>query len=150
MSDMYEADFNLWTEHQAALLRRRAAGDLVNEAELDWLNIAAEIEAVGANTRRELRTRLARLLQHLLKWHYQPELHSRSCRLTIVEQRDEIWDLLAENPSLRGRLPEMFGPAYAKGRRWAETETGLLSLPADPPFSLEEALQGELPGQETA
>jgi len=148
MSDLYEADFNLWTEHQAALLRRRAAGELVNEAELDWLNIAEEIESVGANTRRELRNRLARLLQHLLKWQYQPDLRSRSWRLTIVEQRDEIEELLAENPSLRGRLPEMFGPAYAKGRRWAETETGLLSLPDDPPFGPQEALHAALPGQE--
>ena len=148
MSDMYEADFHLWTEHQVELLRRRAAGELVNEAELDWLNIAEEIQSVGANTRRELRNRLARLLQHLLKWQYQPDLRSRSWRLTILEQRDEIEELLAENPSLRGRLPEMFGAAYARGRRWAETETGLLSLPEDPPFGLEEVLLGALPGQE--
>lgn len=125
-------------------------GEPVDETELDWLNIAEEIESVGANTRRELRNRLARLLQHLLKWHYQPALRSRSWRLIIVEQRDEIEELLAENPSLRGRLPEMFGPVYAKGRRWAETETGLLSLPGDPPFDLEQAMHAELPGQESA
>jgi hypothetical protein len=77
MSD-YDIDLSLWSEQQAALLRRRAAGELINEAELDWYNIAEEIESVGGNTRRELRNRLARLLQHLLKWHYQPEHRSRS------------------------------------------------------------------------
>jgi hypothetical protein len=81
MSDLYDVDFILWTEQQATLLRRRAAGELVNDAELDWQNLAQEIEAVGGNTRRELRHRLARLLQHLLKWHYQPEQRSTQPQL---------------------------------------------------------------------
>jgi hypothetical protein len=42
MSD-YDTDFYTWTEQQAGLLRRRAAGELVNEAELDWSNLAEEI-----------------------------------------------------------------------------------------------------------
>jgi hypothetical protein len=29
----------LWSAHQSALLRRRAAGELVNEAEIDWTNV---------------------------------------------------------------------------------------------------------------
>ena len=33
MSDLYDQDFTLWTEQQATLLRRRAAGELVNDAE---------------------------------------------------------------------------------------------------------------------
>lgn len=40
----YAADMVAWTEIQAALLRRRAAGDLLNEADLDWSNIGEEIE----------------------------------------------------------------------------------------------------------
>ena len=43
----YETDLVRWAEEQAALLRRRAAGELVNEAELDWTNIAEEIESLG-------------------------------------------------------------------------------------------------------
>jgi hypothetical protein len=31
----YETDTVLWSEHQTALLRRHAAGELVNETELD-------------------------------------------------------------------------------------------------------------------
>jgi hypothetical protein len=104
MSD-YDIDLSQWAEQQAALLRRRAAGELVNEADLDWENIAVEIEAVGGNTRRELRNRLTRLLQHLLKWHYQPEHRSRSWRSMIRTQRQEIENLLADNPSLKAKLP---------------------------------------------
>ena len=37
MSD-YDDDILLWSERQAGLLRRRAAGELVNYAEIDWPN----------------------------------------------------------------------------------------------------------------
>jgi hypothetical protein len=47
MSDLYEEDIVLWSTHQAELPRRRAAGELVNDAEMNWLNIAEEIESVG-------------------------------------------------------------------------------------------------------
>jgi hypothetical protein len=145
MSDLYDEDFVLWTKQQATLLRRRAAGDLINDAELDWLNLAEEIEAVGGNTRRELRHRLTRLLQHLLKWHYQPELRSRSWRATIRTQRQEIADLLADNPSLRPRLPEFLAATYPRARTEALEETGLLSLPEESPFTLEQTLTDALP-----
>jgi hypothetical protein len=140
VSDLYDEDFVLWTEQQATLLRRRAAGELVNDADLDWQNIAEEIEAVGGNTRRELRNRLARLLQHLLKWHYQPELRSRSWRSTIRTQRKEIEELLEDNPSLRARLPALFLAAYQRARIAALDETGLLELPEVSPFTAEQAL----------
>lgn len=103
MSDLYDEYFTHWTEPQAALLRRRAAGALVNDAELDWQNLAEEIESVGGNTRRELRNRLVRLLQHLLKWHYQPEHRSRSWRSTVRTQRQEIRDLLADKSFSAGQ-----------------------------------------------
>ena len=47
-SDLYDDDILLWSERQGELLRRRAAGELVNDAELDWPNIAEEIESVGS------------------------------------------------------------------------------------------------------
>jgi hypothetical protein len=144
MSDLYDRDFTLWTEQQAALLRRRAAGEIVIEADLDWQNIAEEIEAVGANTRRELRNRLTRLMQHLLKWHYQPEHRSRSWRSTIRTQRQEIEDLIADNPSLRSKLPELFLAFYPRARADALEETGLLDLPSNAPFTIQQVLQEPL------
>ncbi len=36
MSD-YDSDILEWSEHQAALLKRRAAGEFVNESDLEWL-----------------------------------------------------------------------------------------------------------------
>jgi Domain of unknown function DUF29 len=63
----YEADILRWSEHQAALLRRRAAGELVNEAELDWPNIAEEIEAVGSEQLHAVTSLLTQAILHMLK-----------------------------------------------------------------------------------
>ena len=47
MSELYDTDIVTWADVQAELLRRRAAGELVNEADIDWPNVVAEIESVG-------------------------------------------------------------------------------------------------------
>lgn len=67
MDDLYQADVVLWSEQQADLLRRRAAGELVNDAELDWPNIAEEIEAVGSEQRHAVESLLVQALLHRLK-----------------------------------------------------------------------------------
>ena len=67
MSDLYEDDILLWSERQAELLRRRAAGELVNDAELDWPNIAEEIEDVGKSQLRGVASHLVQALLHDLK-----------------------------------------------------------------------------------
>ena len=46
MSDLYGDDILLWSERQAALLRRMGAGERVND-QVDWVNFADEIEGVG-------------------------------------------------------------------------------------------------------
>lgn len=68
MSDLYDTDLHAWSQRQAELLRRRAAN------ELDWDNIAEEIEGVGASEKHQIKSRLEVLCHHLLKWRYQPEL----------------------------------------------------------------------------
>jgi hypothetical protein len=133
-SALYDRDFVAWTEQQAALLR---ANDL---SALDREHLAEEIESVGASERRELRRRLARLLQHLLKWKYQPELRSRSWSATIRAQRDELAGILDDSPSLRSSLPDVLAGAYERGRRWALEETGLLALPEACPWAVEQVL----------
>jgi hypothetical protein len=63
----YDSDILEWSERQASLLRRRAAGELVNEAEMDWPNIAEEIEAVGSEQRHAVESLLVQVLIHRLK-----------------------------------------------------------------------------------
>jgi hypothetical protein len=87
----YETDIVLWSAHQADLLRRRASGVLINDAELDWSNIAEEIDSLGRSHARELGSRLATILVHLMKLQASPACTSRAgWRDTILEQRDEI------------------------------------------------------------
>ena len=67
MSDLYGDDILLWSERQADLLRRRATGELVNDAELDWPNIAEEIEDVGRSELHSVESLLVQALRHMLK-----------------------------------------------------------------------------------
>ena len=53
MNDLYETDTVAWSERQAALLRRVAAGERLN-AKPNWTNIAGKIESLGKTQAREL------------------------------------------------------------------------------------------------
>ena len=53
MSD-YDTDILTWSERQAALLRRRAAGELINDGDPDWPNIAEEVKVLGRSERSSL------------------------------------------------------------------------------------------------
>ena len=59
---LYDTDVAAWAEQQAGALRRRAAN------EIDWDNVAEEIEGVAASQKREVRSRLRVICEHLLKW----------------------------------------------------------------------------------
>src|ERR1700684_1921614 len=92
---LYDTDFYVWANEQAALLR---AGRL---SEADVENIAEEIESMGRSERSELVNRLTVLLVHLLKWRYQQNLRGRSWALTIEQQRIQLSRHLVRNPSLQ-------------------------------------------------
>ncbi len=131
----YHTDFHAWAIEQAELLR---AGRL---AEADATNIAEELASMGRSERRELVTRLAVLLLHLLKWAFQPERRGKSWRLTIEEQRRQILRHLGENPSLRAGIEEAMADAYADAVLRAERETDLPRdyFPWACPYSFTEA-----------
>jgi len=48
-SDLYGDDIRLWSERQAGLLRRLAAGEAVSE-QVDWPHVVDEIEDLGTVT----------------------------------------------------------------------------------------------------
>lgn len=134
-TQLYESDFHAWCMEQAELLR--AQGRSIGENHLDFENLAEEIESLGRSTKRELKSRIIILLAHLLKWRHQRELRGRSWRVTIGLQRDEIEELLRENPSLREFAREAVVDVYARAVREAARETGVerLALPAACPFA---------------
>jgi hypothetical protein len=112
----------LWSEGQSGLLRRRAAGELGDEAELDWSNIAEEIEALGKNQARELASRIGAVILHLMKLQALPASGPRAgWRDTVQEQRDEIDRLLLDAPTLRGRIPAIIARELERARHRART-----------------------------
>jgi hypothetical protein len=105
-AQLYEEDFVRWTEQQSQALRE-AAGVGAN-LPLDWENLAEEIESLGASQRRELRSRLAVILEHLMKLEHSPAIDPRTGWMdTISRARLNIEYLLEDSPSLRGELGPM-------------------------------------------
>jgi hypothetical protein len=103
MSDLYGDDILLWSERQAELLRRRAAGELVNDAELDWPNIAEEIEDVGRSELRSCRSLLRQALRHMLKAEAWPlSRDAPNWRADAIDFRRQARD--AFTPSMRQKI----------------------------------------------
>jgi len=133
---LYERDFYAWTQEQATLLR---TGRL---EQLDTEHLAEEIEALGRQERREFVNRLGILLGHLLKWQFQPQLRGKSWQATIIEQRQDIQELIAESPSLKSYLAEAMEKAYRKGLLLVvrETPLSLQDLPDQCPYTFEQVM----------
>jgi hypothetical protein len=116
MSDLYEADTVAWSEQQSALLRRVVAGERLNVAP-DWPNIAEEIETLGKTQARELASRIAVILEHLIKLAASPAQEPRAAwRATVRRERGEIETLLGDAPSLRARVPAIVEGRMARAR----------------------------------
>ena len=135
----YEDDFYAWTYEQAELLR------LGRFREADLTNIVEELETLGRAERKALRSSYRLVLAHLLKWQFQPEGRGNSWRLSIANARDEIIDLLDDNPSLRSQIDGVVPKAYVYAHRKAAIETGLAeeAFPAQCPWSFELATDSD-------
>ena len=141
MSTTYEKDIIVWATEQAALLR---AGKL---SALDIEHIAEEIEDVGKSEKRELSSRMAVLLSHLLKWEYQADRRSKSWTSTISDQRKRIALAMKATPSLRASLTDedWLEEAWLDARSQARTETGLDNFPESCPWTMDQVLSATWP-----
>ena len=141
---LYDLDFYQWTQSQSDLLR-------VEEWEqLDWQHIAEEIESLGKKDKRQVQSRLAVLITHLLKWEYQPDKRSPSWRKTLREQRFRLTLVLNDSPSLKVGLPEFIAVVYPYAVETATDETGLdrRLFPVVCPYRIEQLLDPVfLPGE---
>lgn len=142
----YETDVVAWANEQARLIR---AGQL---EQLDLEHIAEEIEDVGKSEQRELASRMALLIAHLIKWRYQPERQSNSWKRTIKEQRKALAFHIKQVPSLKPRLadPEWQGAIWADAVTLAIAETGMGGFPEDCPWTIDEILAGDFLPDEIA
>jgi len=129
-------DLSAWAAAQAALIRQHRLA----EADLDHL--AEGLETMSRSVRRELVSRLAVLVAHLLKWSHQPDRRSKRWAATIKGQRLEIEGLLEESPSLTAGLTESLARADPQAVAWATAETGLAETTFPPacPFRADQVL----------
>jgi len=131
MSGLYDTDVVLWSEHQAALLRRRAAGELINEAELDWPHVAEEIEALGKSERSALASHIATVIEHLARLAASPAAGPRTgLQETVIRARADIDELLESSPSLRPSLEAVVARQHGRALRLV---AGVLALHGETP-----------------
>ncbi|MGR6773691.1 DUF29 domain-containing protein [Pectobacterium brasiliense] len=135
----YETDVVAWSNEQAELLR---SGKF---SEIDCENIAEEIADVGKSEQRELASRMAVLIAHLLKWKYQPERRGSSWEKTIKAQRKDVAYALKESPSLKTKLndPDWYDVIWSKAVAIAASETQLENLPDEQIWTVDEVLYSE-------
>ena len=136
---LYEQDFWLWTQTMVEALKSG------NFSQLDWVNLAEEVESLGRSDRRELQSRLTVLLMHLLKWQFQSDMRSGSWRGTLAEQRIRILKLLQESPSLRSFFEASIDECYDDAKVKASEETGLVMaiFPVRCSYAIEDILRIE-------
>ena len=145
MATLYETDFHAWTQEQAAKLRALLTER--SNLDLDLENIAEEIESVGAGDRRELHSRLARIIEHLLKLGESP-LHEprHGWRSSVRAERISLERLFKQSPSLRRLAADELEDAYAHAARRLHHQ--LIELTMDPlpdvfPYDVGQVLQSE-------
>jgi Domain of unknown function DUF29 len=136
---LYDKDFYLWLQTTANLLETNKL------AELDIKNLLEEIISMGKSEKKELKSRLITLIEHLLKleyWQIEKEDNARGWRNTVAEQRLQIELTLEDSPSLKNMLNDIFDECYVKARLYILKRYQLspVLFPDQSPFSLEDAL----------
>jgi len=121
----YELDFAAWTEQQGRSLKARQVDDL------DWDNLAEEIEALARRDRHELLRRIVTFAEHLAKLEFSPAALPRPGWIstadpgwisTLDRERQMIADVLDTSPSLGRFLPELVSDGGARAVRRATAE----------------------------
>lgn len=157
LAQLYDEDFVRWTEVQARALRdaARAGANLP----LDWEHLAEEVEDLGKSLRRELRSRIATIVEHLLKLDFSSATDPRrGWASTILRERDEISRLLEDAPSLGREVARMIAdeaPRVAKRvafdfHSYGETTPALLAKLTGDAYTEDQVLGDWLPGESNA
>jgi hypothetical protein len=137
-TDLYEEDFYVWTEVQAAHLRARRL------AELDLDNLIEEVEALGRSEKKEVLSNAAKVIERLLKLQHSPATDSRAGWIdSVLEHRNRLeFDL---TPRLRQILADELPRVYAIACRAADRRqrahgeiAAADALPATCPYTVDQ------------
>jgi hypothetical protein len=127
---LYERDLDLWLEMSIVQLK---AGDFHN---LDVENLIEELEALSGSNKREIESRLIRLIEHILKRCYvnMPDCY-RGWEVTIINQRDKLRRLLRQSPSLKRHFLHSFDESFDTALELVRTEYDQTTFPTTWQFS---------------
>ncbi|HZT87284.1 MAG TPA: DUF29 domain-containing protein [Stellaceae bacterium] len=113
---LYDEDFVAWSKQQAEALR--AGGRAGSNQTLDWENLAEEVEGLGKSERRELKSQIRRIIEHLLKLQYSNAIDPRrGWKRTIVDARNEAAGVLEDSPSLKAEIAAAIAAELARAVR---------------------------------
>jgi hypothetical protein len=145
--DLYDTDIVQWSERQAALLRRMAAGERVND-QVDWANVVDEVESLGRSEMRACASLLVQALLHDLKMAAWP--NSTAVSGWREDARRFRWEAReAFAPSMRRRLDvaRLYADALRELRRMPQGIDGKAPLPVPEqcPATLDELLNPDGP-----
>jgi hypothetical protein len=135
---LYDEDFPLWAERQAALLR---AGRF---DELDLENLIDEVEDLSRRERKSIESYVETILEHFLKLALSPaERPRRGWLVTVDKQRVKLARELT--PTLRNHLeaelPALYGGLRRPVTRQLEKDhVPSDALPATCPYMLDQIL----------
>jgi Domain of unknown function DUF29 len=132
LPSLFESDETAWLEAMAELIRKGQFNAL------DYGHLSEYLTDMARRDKREVKSRLAILIAHLLKWSHQTDKQTGSWRATITVQQQELSDLL-ESELLRNYAVETLALAYADGVKQAVAETGLARkvFPKECPYTLD-------------
>lgn len=142
MSGLYDTDILTWSEQQAALLRRLAGGERVND-QVDWENVVEEIESVGRTELRAVESALVQALLHRLKAEAWPLARDRAhWEAEARRARDEAVAGFAASIGRKLRLDQLYRRAL---RAMPESHDGQPPLPIPPtcPVTLDALLSDD-------
>jgi ribosomal protein L29 len=140
MMSLYDTDFYAWSQAQVDALEAQ------QWHALDLEHLMEEIADLGHEQRHAVSSQLCHLLQHLLKWRYQPTHRSPSRRRSIRQARHAIARRLEQSLSLRQAVPSLLDGEYRRARREAQDETGLplATFPESCPWSVDQLLDEDV------
>jgi hypothetical protein len=118
IEELYEQDFYVWTQRQAAALRRLA--ETRPNLDLDFPHLIEEVEDLGASQRDVVRSQLRGIIEPCLKLEYSRARYPRTgWRDSIIDARAEVDDKLS--PSLRRDLEQQLPRLWTQNRTKADT-----------------------------
>jgi len=140
----YDKDIIQWVEKQVSLIKEQ------RYTEIDWVNILEEIEDLSKREKQRFLSSIRLIIQHLLKWEYQPEKKTTSWEITIKRERNHLKRYLRDTPSLKRYWADL-ETIYGDARADAANETGISDwdFPEICPYCVEQIKSDWFPQAET-